>query len=178
MAGQTFLQRDTTTQLPKEITATQTSAGAANANQIPALSATGFLDPSLFPAGIGTATVVLPTTEVIASGALIDIWGGAGGTTPSVRNANATDATKPAQGFVNAGVASGANATVNFPGSLITGLTGLTIGASYFLSAATSGAVVAAAAAPAASGNIVQQIGTAVSATSIIFNPDPGIIHA
>lgn len=177
MAGNTYLTRDATTQLAKEIAATQTSSGATNANQIVALASTGYLDPSLFPAGYGVAQLTLNTTEAVNAGALLNLWGGSGGTTPSWRNANATDATKPAVAFTNAAASSGASCTGYFTGDLITGLSGLTIGTMYFLST-TAGGVVAVSSAPSASGNLVQQIGMAVSTSSIIFNYTPGIIHA
>jgi len=106
---------------------------------------------------------------------MVNVWGGSGGSTPSARNANSTDATKPAQGFVLSAFASAANATVYFPGQIVTGLSGLTIGASVFLST-TAG--VSTPTAPSASGNLIQQVGTALSTTSMVFNPDPGIIHA
>jgi hypothetical protein len=177
MAANTYLTRDVVTQLVKEILATQSSAGAANANQIVALAATGYLDPSLFPAGLGEAQLALPATETIAAGAQMNLWGGAGGTTPSWRNANATDATKPAMAFCNTGGASGATVTGYFTGNLVTGLTGLTIGAQYFLSTTSGGVVLAAVAGAYAAGALVQPVGVAVSTTSMLFQPASGIIH-
>ena len=173
MATQKVLVLDTTTNLPKELTPNTTSAGAADAGKLPALNAAGVLDSTLFPAGIGEASQIFPASEALAAGALVNIWSNAG--TPNARNANATDATKPAQGFVVAAVAALANATVYFPGQIVTGIAGLTIGAAVFLSAATSGGVTSTA--PVATGNLVQQVGTALSATSFVFNPAPGIIH-
>lgn len=173
MAGNKYLALDATTSLPKETAATQTSAGAANAGQIPALNAAGVLDSTLFPAGIGEASQVFPTSENLAAGALVNVWSSSG--TPTARNANATDATKPAIGFVTAAVTSPANATVYFSGQIVTGVSGLTIGAPVFLSASTSGGV--SSTAPSAVGNLVQQVGTALSATSFVFQPAPGIIH-
>jgi hypothetical protein len=178
MAANAYLSRDSVTQLIKEILATAASSGAANANQIVALAASGYLDPSLFPAGYGEAQLALPTTEAIAAGAPMNLWGGSGGTTPSWRNANATDATKPAMAFSNAAVASGATATGYFAGNLITGLSALTIGAQYFLSTTAGGVVLAAVAGAYGTGALVQKIGMAVSTSSIIFDPSDGIIHA
>ena len=174
MAGNTFLTRDPTTNLPKEVAGTQTSAGAANAGQIPALNASGVLDSTLMPPGIGEASQSFPTSETLAAGAVVNIWSSSG--TPTARNANATDATKPAVGFVSSAVTSPAAATVYFPGQIVTGVSGLTIGAAVFLSAATPGGV--SSTAPSGSGNLVQPIGYALSATSFVFVPAPGIIHA
>ena len=173
MAANKYLALDPTTLLPKETFATETSAGGANANQIVALNTAGFLDSTLFPAGFGEASQIFPASEALAAGAMVNVWSNAG--VANARNANATDATKFAQGFVVAAVAALANATVYFPGQIVTGVAGLTIGAAVFLSAATSGAVTSTA--PVAAGNLVQQVGFAVSATSFVFNPAPGIIH-
>jgi hypothetical protein len=177
MAANTYLTRDPTTELAKEVSATQSSAGAANANQLVALAASGYLDPSVFPAGLGEAQLTLPATETIASGAMMNLWGGAGGTTPSWRNANAADATKPANAFCNAGGASASNVTGYFTGNMVTGLTGLTIGAQYFLSTTSGNTALAAAAGAYAAGSLVQPVGVAVSTTSLLFMPSAGIIH-
>lgn len=173
MAGNLYLFRDPTTNLPKEQAATQTSAGAANAGQIPALNAAGVLDTTLLPPGIGEAALTFPTSENIAAGALVNIFPNS--STPTARNANAADATKPATGFVLAAVTQPANATVYFPGQIVTGVSGLTVGSPVFLSASTPGAVTSTA--PSAAGNLVQQVGYALSATSFVFQPMAGIIH-
>jgi len=171
MAGNKFLILDPATSLAKEIAGTQTSAGAANADQIPALNSSGVLDITLMPPGIGSSAQAIVTSEALAAGALVNIWPNAG--VANVRNANATDTTKPADGFVLSAFASPATATVYFPGQLVTGVSGLTIGAPVFLST-TSGVV--SATAPSATGNLVQQVGTALSATSFVFQPMAGII--
>ncbi|MGH7291080.1 MAG: hypothetical protein ACREJT_07725, partial [Myxococcota bacterium] len=102
----------------------------------------------------------------------VSVWNDSG--TQKVRKADATAAGKEATGFVLAGAASGANATVFFEGTN-TQLSGLTPGARYYLDT-TAGAVVDTP--PTGSGNVVQFIGTAVSATEISFEPDAGIILA
>jgi hypothetical protein len=51
----------------------------------------------------------------------------------------------------------------------ISNLTGLTAGATYYLSATTPGGITSAP--PAALGNVVQPIGYAVSSTTLMFNP-------
>jgi hypothetical protein len=173
MAAQKFLAKSAAG-LDSEIAATQTSAGAANANQIPALSGNGFFDPSLFPAGIGTATLNLPSSELIAAEAAVNIYSAAG--VPTMRNANATDNTKPAMAFCPAGCASGASANVNFSGQIVTGQTGLTIGGPVFLSATTPGG--ATPVVPTTTGNLLQFLGWALSATSYIFMPNTGVTRA
>lgn len=170
MATQKILVLDATTNLAKELTPNTTSAGAGDAGKIPALNASGVLDNTLFPAGIGEASQIFPTSEAITAGALVNLF--LVSTTWTARNANATDATKPAMGFVLAGTSSPNNTTVYFPGQIVTGVSGLTPGP-VFLSA-TSGAV--SSTAPSTAGNLVQQVGYALSATSFVFQPAPGII--
>lgn len=172
MAVQKILVVDPTTNLPKELTPTTTSSGSADAGKIPALNAAGVFDPTLLPPGIGSASQVFPSSESLAAGALVNVYDASG--TPTARNANATDATKPAQGFVLAATTSPANATVYFPGQLVSGVSGLTTGAAVYLSAATSGAVTPTA--PASAGNLIQQVGWALSPTAFLFDPLTPII--
>lgn len=167
MATQKVLVRDPTTQFPEELTPNTTSAGGADAGKLVALNPSGVLDSTLLPAGIGSASQIFPTSEALAAGALVNIFDVTG--TATARNANATDATKPAQGFVLAATTSPADATVYFPGQIVTGVSGLTTGAAVYLSAATSGGVTPTA--PSAAGNLIQQVGWALSATSFVFDP-------
>lgn len=167
MATQKVLVLDPTTSLPKELTPNTSSAGAADAGKLPALNSSGVLDSTLLPPGIGSASQAFPTSETLAAGALVNIFDSTG--TPTARNANATDATKPAHGFVLAATTSPADATVYFPGQVVSGVSGLTVGASVYLSEATSGGVTTTA--PSASGNLIQQVGSALSATSFVFQP-------
>ena len=82
----------------QEIQAKDTSAGAADAGKIVALNASGVLDSTLFPAGIGQASQTFTASEALSAGAIVNIF------TSGARNANATDGSKPAIGFVNASV--------------------------------------------------------------------------
>ncbi|MCK5915724.1 MAG: hypothetical protein KAG92_06265, partial [Deltaproteobacteria bacterium] len=77
--------------------------------------------------------------------------------------ADATTVGKEAVGFVLDGVTSGANATVYFEGTNDQ-VAGLTIGL-QFLDTGTAGGMVATA--PSGSGNVVQRVGFATSATSM-----------
>lgn len=144
------------------------NAAPTGANKIPLLDANGRLDPSTMPAGIGQDAKTLPASEALAAGNIVNVWTDAG--TAKARKADATAEGKEGVGYVLAAVASAANATVFFEGR-ITGLSGLTAGTRYFLSAATPGALVPAASLPAAAGNVVQYIGTAVSTTELDFEP-------
>jgi hypothetical protein len=169
MAVQQVLVRDPTTNLPKELIPNQTSAGSADAGKIPALNSAGQIDATMLGAA-GAPSLSIASSENLAASALVNI-----DSTGKVRNANATDATKPAMGFVLAAVTSPANATVLFSGQTVPGVSGLTVGAPVYLSAATAGGVVSAA--PTAAGNLVQQVGIAISATEFNFQPMLGIIH-
>lgn len=169
---QKILVLDSTSNLPKEITPNTTSAGATDAGKLVALNPSGQLDSTLFPPGIGGASQVFPTSENLAAGALCNVWLSSG--TPTLRNANATDATKPAQCFVLAATTSPASNTAYFPGQLVNGVSGLTPGGPVYLSASTPGGVTSTA--PSAPGNLIQQVGSAMSATSFEFQPMAGII--
>lgn len=147
------------------MSAKDASAGAGDAGNIVALNADGKVDPTMLPAGVGADQRVVTASETLAGGALVNLW--LDGSDLKARNADATTTGKPAHGFVNEGAAADADATVIFDGT-ISGLSGLTIGAEYVLST-TPGGVVALASAPAATGNLYQQVGVAVSATELVF---------
>ena len=91
------------------------------------------------------------------------------------RKADAATAGKYATGFVLEAVTSGANALVYFEGPN-NQLTGLTSGQRLFLSASAAGTVTPTA--PSASGNVVQYVGRAISATSMSFEPAQPIVVA
>lgn len=156
------------------VKAITSSAGAADAGKIPGLDASGRLDSSFMPAGIGADTQSILASEALAAGDFVNVYDNSG--TPNVRKASAADATKPANGFVIAGAAAAANATVYFRGSN-TGVSGLTAG-TYALSAATPGAVVALAAAPSATGNTLQVVGAATAAGVIETTINEPIVRA
>ena len=111
---------------------------------------------------IGADTSSIVSSENLAAGNLVNIWNNAG--TANVRKADATVAGKEAHGFVLSAVTAPAAATVYFEGSN-TGVTGLTPGPQFL--ATTAGLCTATA--PAASGNVVQRVGFATSATKVNF---------
>lgn len=151
----------------QEKEAITSSAGAGDTGKIPALDGTGRLDSSMMPVGIGADTATIEASETLAAGDMVNIHDSTG---RKVRKADASNG-REIHGFVLSAVTSGQNGTVYFEGT-ITGLSGLTIGAKYFLSAATAGEVVATA--PSGSGELVQRAGTAISATELSFEPaDP-----
>lgn len=145
-----------------EVFGVQTSAGAANAGDIPALDDTGRLDNSLMPVGIGADTAQLVASEALAAGNWINVWNDAG--TAKMRKADATVAGKETDGFVLAAVSSGASGTAYFEGTN-TQVTGQTPGAVYLQTTAGLGG----ATVPNAAGNVVQRVGTAVSTTAVNY---------
>lgn len=154
----------------KEITSIITSAGAGDEGKLVALDASGKLDASVLPTGIGANVIVLPASENLAANDLVNIWNDGG--VAKVRKADATAEGKEVHGFVKAGVASPANASIYLSGNTITGLTGLTPGARQYLST-TPGLITSTA--PSASGNVSQMVGIASNSTTIIFEPEEPI---
>ena len=143
------------------------SAGAGDSGKIIALDAAGRIDNSMMPVGIGTDTGAVTASENLSAGDFVNIWNSTGA---KVRKADATTAGKRAHGFVLASVTSGNTATVYFEGTN-TAVTGQIPG-EVFLST-TAG--LSTATAPSASGNVVQRIGFAISATSINFQAGEAI---
>lgn len=143
------------------------------------ITVTGLTNTTLNGANVvitsSTATTILYTK------AGDDVTDGAdtGGSIAAVSNpvraymANATNNTKPAEGFVVAATSKGATALVQFNG-IIAGQTGLTPGQAYFLSASSNGAITATA--PTGAGKIVQVVGSALSATELLFSVNTFVV--
>lgn len=172
MAGDKYLKNNSG--VITEQAALQASAGAGDAGKIPALDATGKLDNSLMPVGIGAETQAIQASEALAAGDFVNIWTSAGAV--RVRKADASTSGKEANGFVLAAVANGAMATVYAPSQTNTQLAGMTPGAVQFLSDGTAGGVTEVC--PAGAGKTVQVLGRAGSATSMIFVPRDPIVLA
>lgn len=180
----------------KMIVTIVTSAGAGDAEKVPSTNGSGVLDPSILnaattgtnkvvmtgsdgllhasimPVGIGADTSSIVASETLAAGDIVNIWNDGG--TEKVRKADATAEGKEANGFVLSGFASAATALVYHEGK-ITGLSGLTPGARYYLQT-TPGTI--GTTAPSTAGNVSQYIGTAVSATVLAFEHDEPITVA
>ena len=144
-----------------EIFGVQTSAGAGNAGDLVSLDDTGRIDNSMMPVGIGADTATITASETLAAGDWVNVWNNSGA---KVRKADATTAGKEAHGFVLAAVTSGNPATVYFEGTN-TQVSGQTPGPVFLQTTAGVGGPTV----PSASGNVVQQIGVAVSATAVNF---------
>lgn len=145
-----------------------TSAGAGDSGKLPSLDGSGRLDNSFMPVGIGADTAAIATSETLAAGDFVNIWDSTGA---KVRKADATTAGKEAHGFVLSAFTHPTTATVYFEGTN-TAVSGKTPGVQFLqTTAGTSGST-----APSASGNVVQKLGVAVSATAINFEPQQPIV--
>lgn len=152
------------------VNAKNTSAGAGDAGKLVQLDGAGRIDSTMMPVGIGADTSTITASEALAAGDFVNVWDSSGA---KVRKADATVAGKEAHGFVLSAVSNAAAATVYFEGAN-TGVTGMTPGPVFL--ATTAGT--ATNTAPSGSGNIVQRIGFATSATSVNFQSQPPVTLA
>ncbi len=147
-----------------------TSAGAGDSGKLPALNAAGVLDTSFMPTGIAADTAAIATSESLAAGDLVNIWNSTGA---KVRKADATSVGKEAHGFVLAAFTHPTTATVYFEGNN-SSVSGLTPGKQFL----TTTAGTASTTAPSGSGNVVQGVGYATSATNLNFQSGLPVVLA
>jgi len=164
MAGNKYL--DLTSGKLTEKRSNQTSAGAGDAGKIVALGADGKIDPSMLPS-FDVSTV--EAFEDIGAGKYVNLFNDGG--TVKMRLADNSNS-RDAHGFVKTAVTTGNTEAVYYEGAN-PGLTGLTLGARYYLGTA-GGATATAPVAPAAT--IHQFLGVAVSATEINTDIDDCIL--
>ena len=145
----------------KEVTASVTSTP----NALVAADSTGRIDATMMPVGIGAEIITGIASEAISAGAFVNEYNNSGVVT--FRNADCTTNGKKAIGFVLAAVASGGIASVYTLSQTNTQLSGLTIGADYFLS--TIGTISLSQPVPP-TGVLSQLLGQAISTTSLIFS--------
>lgn len=143
-----------------------TAGGSSSANQIPQLDGNGRLDITMMPSGVGPGTFTATAGEALAAGNLVYL----SSTDGKVYKADATSPAKFARGHVKQAFAANATATVYVDGEVA--LSGLTPGAEYYLST-TAGNVTNTP--PSGSGQIVQRVGFAVSASALQFFPYPAV---
>ena len=157
-----------------EVEGTVTSAGAANAGELVALDASGKLDPTVLPAGIGSSSKSIAASENMTAPCLVNIHNSTG---QKVRyaDASAASAAKQAMGFIKDSVVSPANVNVYFEGE-IPGFVGLVPGAVYYLSDTTPGGITNTPL--TAAGRILQRVGVATSDTTLDFEVNPPIIRS
>lgn len=158
-----------TTGFPTEESAVNTSAGAGDSGKIPELDAGGKLSSTMMPAGFGSDSTTATAAETIAAGDMIYL-----NASGQILKADANAIAKAAIAFAQSGITNAASGTISFEGTL-TGLSGLTPGAPYFLSAATPGLITLTP--PTGAADIVQPVGTAISATALSFEAGTPIIR-
>lgn len=162
MAGNKYLDLNANGSI-QEVISTDASAGAGDAGEIVALDSTGRIDQSMMPVGLGADIANLVTSESLSAGDYVNVYDDTG--TPTARKADATTVGKEADGFVLEAVTSPAAVNVYFEGTNDQ-VTGQTVGATVFLQTTAGGG---AATVPSASGNVVQRLGRALSATAVSF---------
>lgn len=156
-----------------EVAFKQTSAGAADAGKGVGLNSAGKIDDSMLPSD---STNSITASEGMTAPAMVNVHSSSGA---KVRyaDASAASAAKRVTGYIVDNVLNAAAVNVYFgAGDIVPGLSGLTPGADYFLSGSTPGAITATPV--TASGQILQKVGTAVSATELRFEPGEPIIRA
>lgn len=154
------------------LNAVAASAGVGDAAKLPVLDGSGRLDSTFMPVGIGADTASVVASEALSAGDFVNIWNDL--SVPKVRKADATVEGKEAHGFVLDAFASAATAFVYLEGRN-TQLTGLTPGARQYLSTTAGGRTETP---PATTGNVVQMLGNAVTATTLNFEPQEPITLA
>lgn len=172
MATQGFLAR--VAGKTKQIFATTTSAGAADAGKIPALDGAGRFDMSMLPLGIGANTTQATASEAIGAGKFINYWDNAG--VFSMRLADNSNG-RQADGYVTAAVTSGAVGTGYPLDGTNAQLTGLTVGTRYWLG--TAGGVTPTPLDEADAGNankISQYLGVAKSTTELVTDDQGHVV--
>ena len=154
----------------KQIVPISSTSGVTDASKIVQTGADGRLDASLMPPSITGQVKVLPASEALTAGELVNIWSDAG--TIKVRKADASNS-RLAVGYVAAGVLSGADASIYVEG-IMTGLTGFVPGLAWL---GDAGAITQTPPS-SGSGGISQIVGTCLSATEMEFEANDPIYLA
>lgn len=168
-----YTERDALTGRLREVNGTVQSTGVADAAKIVQTDTTGRLHPSLMPLGFGDDSKSLAAAETINAGSFVNVFDDAG--TTKVRNADATNPSKEAHGFVVQTYNAAELATVYFEGTN-TAATGAVGGNTYFLSDTTPGGFVNTPVVGA--GKLSQILGRSVGTDEINFEGEPAIILA
>lgn len=116
----------------------------------------------------------LKAAETILFGAAINVF--ASGGVLKVRNANATDSTKPAHGFcsTSGGLLAGVTGEVILGHGLLTTVGAFTLGTNYWLNTVDGQYINIP---PVVAGNIEQFLGVALNANDLFFNCSGWIQH-
>ena len=147
------------------------STGASDADKLISTDTDGKINISLIPSGLGADNKSIIASEGLGNGDKINLWSDTG--VLKMRKADAAT-NKRADGFILASVTTGAAGLCFFSG-INNQLTGLTIGADYYLSDSVPGGITATPV-TAADNKILQKVGRALSATELLFEPGP-VVH-
>ncbi len=143
--------------------AAATLGGAGNANAIPCLNASGQLDTTMLPTGVGADVCTGTAGSALSANQMVALINNSG--VLSVVPADNTNS-RPAWGYVVAAFASAATATVYKYGT-VGGQSSLTVGGNVYLS--TAGTITQTA--PSTVGTFSQLVGVASSTTAFEFAP-------
>lgn len=149
----------------RQYTPITSSSGAGDAGKVPALGPDGKLDPSMYDPG-ADPTQPIEASEELLAGRFVNIFNDSG--TLKARLADNSNG-RPAHGFVRETASASTTATVYSLDAVNTALSGLTVGAVYYLG--TAGGVIASAldgTDPGNAGYIDQKLGIAKSATELL----------
>lgn len=163
-----YLKRDATSGQIQEVEATDVSAGAGDAGEVVALNSNGLIDASM----LANANVMITATAGVnlAAGDLVYI-DSSGEVQLATAGAMAPFA---ACGFVLAAVTATNPADVFFEG-IIPGFMGLTVGGRVYLDTTAGGITQTPL---TGSGELHQYVGKALSASTVLFEPDDAILLA
>ena len=153
-----------------EVEGTVTGGTGTQNGKIVALDATGRLDTTIMPVGIVADTYSGTAAESLSAGAYVYVKSDG-----QVANASAASGGNPAIGFVLSSFASAATALVYFEGRN-TAVTGLTVGARYYLSDTTAGGSTVTPV--TGTGKLHQYLGRAITTSSLSFECDDHIVRA
>lgn len=165
-----YIRRNPTSGKKEEVVATVTGGTVTEAGDIVALDATGRLSATIMPVGVTADTYTGNAAEALTAGDFVYI-----NASGEVAKSSATSGGYDADGFVLSSFLSGAAALVYFEGRN-TALSGLTVGARYYLSDSTPGGFTDTPV--TGTGKRHQYLGKAITATSLAFEADDSILLA
>lgn len=156
----------------REVVAAVTGGTTTQAGQLVALDDTGRLDSSVMPSGVGQDVFVGIAGGPLSAGDFVAV------TSAGVVRASAASGggQQQAQGFVLTQYANGASGVTVFFDSTNTALTGMTVGSRVYLSDTVPGGWTHNPV--SGTGKLLQYLGTAVTASSLSFEGDDGVILA
>jgi hypothetical protein len=149
------------------------SAGAGDAGKGIALDSTGKLSSTMLPPGVVPEFDQIACSENLSAGDFVNTWISSG---VKCRKADGSTSGKEADGFVLAAYTSGQTANVYKLSQLNNQKSAMTPGAVQYLSVTVPGGTQETV--PTGTGQVIQKLGKARSASELIFSPDDPIVLA